>query len=376
MVSVRRSSGVLLYLGLKVTGIPLGIVPSVLASRWLSPDEFGEYALLIAIATATNAFSLAGMDQLYLQHRITLAQFRRFVAYWLSLYVLATILITLPFPGFNGSGVLAMAAIAVGVALTTSSSVNLMVLQADLRLTRRATTEAMSKVAAILPLAFVATLLQASLVWSGLAFLLGGLCALIVTELQVRRPSRERGLTVRDWSAAVKEGLPYGLSSALFAFSKQAPLVLLGLIVSRSEVGMLRVGLSVYVAIQVLAVALNHEILRPHLFRSSEEPRYLLRVSLVTNLALGTATALALFTAGPFLVGVLFGNAYADAVPVVRTLALAAPFFFMSTWGDTVLIWAGRSYAVVLRLIVTLSATCALLLMLGQSGAGGRLSRS
>jgi O-antigen/teichoic acid export membrane protein len=207
---------------------------------------------------------------------------------------------------------------------------------------------------------------------------LGASSLMTVAVVVPRRASSERRERGSESSAGLLvAGLGFASSSILYSAINTVGLALMPMLASTGDVARFRAAVLVYSAALVLPIAINNDVLRPHLYRSSPEegaPRVpSLRGSMLTiNLVLASAVSAALLLAGRFLVDPLFGSEYHAVKTMLVPLALSVPFAFLSSYVANLLIVRGQLRAVVwVQLAVLAIAVIANGVLISVHGALG-----
>jgi O-antigen/teichoic acid export membrane protein len=147
--------------------------------------------------------------------------------------------------------------------------------------------------------------------------------------------------------------------------------LVLALTAVATEVANFRVAMSVYAAAQIVAVAINHEVLRPRLYAKREGWPQILRITFGLNIVIGIVSLVLLHWGADRICLVLFGNEFRESGRVLAILAFAVPFFFVSAWCDTLIIAASGARSVLIRLVVGLLIGTVLAVLLSRNGAVG-----
>ena len=124
-------------------------------------------------------------------------------------------------------------------------------------------------------------------------------------------------------------------------------------------------ALTLYGVAGVVGAVLNHDILRPVLYRGGASRSMVTRF-LYLNVAAGGALAVAGWLLAPHLLPAIFGADFGPAADLLQIMVLALPLFFVSAFSDTLLIASGAKKSVVVRLAVAVLITVALLLVVVQ----------
>jgi O-antigen/teichoic acid export membrane protein len=157
-------------------------------------------------------------------------------------------------------------------------------------------------------------------------------------------------------------------------------LAILPIVASSDDVAQFRAAMLIYGAALVLPVAVNNDVLRPHLYsqvqtdgdrRPNRPPLagQMLRLNLATSVLTGTILVVSV----RYGATVIFGSGYDEVKYLIVPLALALPFAFGSSYVANVLVafgslrWVVVVQGTVLAAAVLLNS--ALIALLGNTGA-------
>lgn len=358
--------GPALSIASRIITIPLGTISVVILARWLGAEQFGVYAAALAIATATNCLAFMGLDQLFLQKRISFNLFFRYLAGWQVVYLMLSLCVGVLISQGSIEVFVCLVLLSLSFSTLSLSSLSVLAAQRDLQFSRRAYADLTLKVLAVLPIAAAALLLPSGSQFGAIAVAAGSVAALISSMFILRLwgPSISREGGHLNWLAAIRRGSTFGFSSGVFALIRQTPLLVLAACASDADLANFRVALSVYMAAQIVAVSINHEVVRSRLFSSVDNWRGVIRLAFVVNLVAGLIVAVPLFALSELVVSFLFGAQYQDAIPVIQTMAIGVPFFFLSTLSDTIIIADGGEKRVLYRLLACLIITLVMCIFL------------
>lgn len=216
--------------------------------------------------------------------------------------------------------------------------------------------------------------------WSGRA--LGQLTAVTVMALGALHLLRRDGLLAptagtAPLSALLRFGLPLVPHSIAGAVMAGADRLLLSSIGTAEMAGQYFAAFQICAVITVGAAAINQAWV-PWIYRrlaspSRESAVQVVRATVALNAALLLA-GLVLALAAPWLIGVIAGDRYAAAIPVVRWLAPAAAFSGMYYFVTNYLFYAGRTGVLSTITLCTAALQVGLLLVCvpawGIAGAG------
>ncbi|MCA0144890.1 lipopolysaccharide biosynthesis protein [Blastococcus sp. LR1] len=350
--------------------IPATTIATVVLARWLGPVDFGVYAAALAVATAANAFSYAGLDQAYLRNVVGDQGLRRGLLAWQVIFLFIATVSVLAYPPLDGEGKVSALLIAFGLAMTSLALPFTARPQRQLQYAVKARRDILLRLIAVAPLLVVPLVASPNAVAAAGAFLLGGFAALLISlrpRTSAEVASNEPRLKL---IALFRDSVPFGLQSALIALSRQAPMICAGLVASVTLAGSARAALSIYGISGLLAVAMNNDVLRPRLYARASGWARILRVSFAVNVAAGSLVALAVWFAAPQIVSALFGQDFEAAAEILALVILGTPFFFVSNWFDTLLVASGRRFSIVARLAVSLAIVVGTMLSLGSTPRG------
>lgn len=154
------------------------------------------------------------------------------------------------------------------------------------------------------------------------------------------------------------------------AFALRSDLIVLQLFVSPHDVGLYAAPAALTTAALALSVGFKSRIQAAVV--AAKPPSAIVR-EVLPVLALGAVGAAALWVLAPWLVGVIFGSAYAGSIPLLRLLGVAAVPLLLFDLAQGVLVVLARRAALIM--VGAVSATCivgglfALCPLLGVVGA-------
>lgn len=343
----------------RIITIPLGTISVVILARWLGAEHFGVYAAALAIATATNCLAFMGLDQLFLQKLISFKLFFRYLVGWQVMYIVVSLGVGLLISHGPTEVFICLIFLSLSFSAISLSSLSVLAAQRDLQFTRKAYSDLTLKVLAVIPVGAAAVVLPSTSQFGAIAVAVGSVAALIASMvfLWMWGSSISKNGGHLSWISAIRTGATFGLSSGVFALIRQVPLLVLAAFASDTDLANFRVALSVYMAAQIIAVSINHEVVRPRLFSSPDNWGGVLRLALGVNIVFGLIVAVPLFMYSEFVVSLLFGPQYQGAAGVIQTMAIGVPFFFLSTLSDTIVIADGGAKKVLFRLLACLLIT-------------------
>lgn len=370
--SVHRSAGTdaAILVGSRAIMFAASTAALVAVARILGPAEYGLLAVAGAIALAVQAFGALGIDQLYLRGDVDDAELRG-VSLTIGLLQAAIVVIAAAaWPQLSVTARLCTVALGVSQATASLRMPWLLAPQRQLRFAARARRE----VAAFL----LTQLVIVAAVVSGLGPLVAAVLALaagiFLVAISGAQVGKRTTASPRRLWRLLHAGVPFVLSSIFYTLYLQVDAALLAALATPAIVAQYSVAYSFVTAAAVLPVALNNDVLRPHLYRSSSEHARagLARRFAALSVVLGLIAGALVFFAGPFATRVLYGHSYAAAGSLVMILALALPFHYVNSWAGNMLVAAARMRALVaVQAVLTLGNITANLLVIPRLGARG-----
>jgi O-antigen/teichoic acid export membrane protein len=378
-VSTGRSpapvAGTLGFVLIRVLGLATGTVTSLVLLRLISIEEFGSYSAATGALILVAAFGYLGTDQLLFASRLSSREFEELLPLLSGGVLVVTGILMLAWPVPGPGGPLVILAMGLTRCLEILRGSWILRPQLDGRHILRATREF------ALQLALGAgTIVGVGLSSTALGAASGAFAAsVIVSGLLLSRSAFGR-LTMRvsrRHLRSIRDGLAFALSSILYSVTHSMGLALMSLLAAATEIAVYRAAMLVYVAALVIPIAVNNDVLRPHLMRQivaepGAAPRLLNRI-LVLNVGLSLVAGLALVAFGRFLVEPVFGAGYSDVEELLAPLAAALPFAFVSSYVANLLVALGdiRSvvYVQLVLVLLALLVTCLLILLAGALGA-------
>lgn len=169
----------------------------------------------------------------------------------------------------------------------------------------------------------------------------------------------------------------YGLAAALYPVFFQVSTVLLKYLGSDTQAGMYGIAMAVMSAVYLIPTTIYQKFLLSKLHRWAvhDKPKFwsVYRKGIISMLALGLAISLAMVVLSPWLVPILFGEAYRDVVNILLVLALCPPIRFLSTAIGAVLLSSThmhyRVWAMGLAAAITIALNLILIPLYHELGA-------
>ena len=342
----------------------------VAIARILGPAEYGVLAVAGAIALAVQAFGTLGLDQLYLRGDVDDAELRAASLTVGLLQVAVVVVAAVCWPHLSLVTRVSTVALGVTQATATVRMPWLLVPHRQLRFAVRARREVAAFVLTQLAIVAAVVIGLGPLVAAVLA-MAAGVFLIAVSRAQVGAralvsPSRLARL--------VASGLPFVLSSVFYTLYLQVDAALLAALAAPAIVAQYSVAYSFLTAAAVLPIALNNDVLRPHLYRAAtaHAKASLARRFAALSIALGLLAGALVFLLGPLATQLLYGHRYAPAGAVVMILAVALPFHYVNSWAGNMLVAATRLRALVtVQALLTLANIAANLVVIPSLGARG-----
>lgn len=342
----------------------------VAIARILGPAEYGVLAVAGAIALAVQAFGSLGLDQLYLRGDVDDAELRGGSLTIGVLQAAVVVVAAVCWPHLAMVARLSTVALGVTQATATVRMPWLLVPHRQLRFAIRARREVAAFVLTQLAIVAAVVIGLGPLAAAVLA-LAAGVFLIAVSRAQVG------ARTVVSPSRLVRlvfSGLPFVLSSVFYTLYLQVDAALLAALAAPAIVAQYSVAYSFLTAAAVLPVALNNDVLRPHLYRAvtAQAKAGLARRFAVVSLALGLIAGALVFFLGPVATQLLYGHRYEPAGTLVTILAVALPFHYVNSWAGNMLVAASRLRALVaVQGLLTLGNIAANLVVIPSLGARG-----
>ena len=135
-------------------------------------------------------------------------------------------------------------------------------------------------------------------------------------------------------SDVARQAWPFALSGVFYLVYYQSPVILLKYLTSDEAAGIYNVAVTIMVAVYLLPNAIYQSYLLPKLHRwaNHDRSRFLevYRAGNVGMLLLGVFTSGAILLLTPWVIPLLFGKVYQEAVSLLAILALCAPVRFLA----------------------------------------------
>ncbi|MGH7686711.1 MAG: oligosaccharide flippase family protein [Candidatus Dormibacteria bacterium] len=342
----------------------------VAVARILGPAEYGVLAVAGAISLAVQAFGALGLDQLYLRGDVDEAELRAASLTMGLLQAAVVVVAAACWPQLSVVARLCTVALGVSQATATMRMPWLLVPQRQLRFKVRARREVAAFV--LIQLVIVAAVVSGfgPLVASVLA-MAAGVFLIAMSRAQVG--ARTTVSPRRLWRLLVG-GVPFVLSSIFYTLYLQVDAALLAALAAPAIVAQYSVAYSFVAAAAVLPVALNNDVLRPHLYRAvtAQARASLARRFAALSVVLGLIAGASVFFLGPIATQLLYGHRYAPAGALVMILAVALPFHYVNSWAGNMLVATMRMRELVaVQGILTVGNITANLLVIPGLGARG-----
>lgn len=368
----RRSAGADAAILLASRGLMFAASTAALVAiaRILGPAEYGVFAAAGAVSLAVQAFGALGLDQLYLRGDIDDATLRGSSLIIAVLQTAAVVIAAACWPQLSTAARLCTVALGASQATATMRLPWLLVPHRQLQFAVRARREVAAFV--LTQLVIVAAVARGNgPLAAAVLSMAAGMFMVAISRAQAgpRAPAPPRTL----WRL-VRAGLPFALSSVFYTLYLQVDAALLAALAAPAVVAQYSVAYSFVMAAAVLPVALNNDVLRPHLYRAAtaHARASLTRRFAVLSLALGLIAGALVFLFGPPATRLVYGHGYAPAGALLMILALALPLHYLNSWAGNVLVasaWMREVVAV--QAVLTLGNIAANLLLIPSLGARG-----
>lgn len=379
------SSGhALAFASARVLGLVISTVTSLVLIRIMSVGEFGSFAAATGVFLLVSSLGYLGADQLLLSRGITSESFIFLTPRLGVVTLVLTLVLASVWPGLTLDERAVLGILGLTRFLDLQRGPWTLLPQLTGRHLRRAQREFAGQVATCLGLV-AAVLLHPT----ALSVAVGGLAgSLVVTGLVLvsfrPAPRRRRAGGQGSWVSQIVGGVGFASSSIVYSAINAVGLALMPILASTGDVAVFRATLLVYTAALVLPIALNNDVLRPHLYLAAERdpgdqqvrvPRLKGR-TLSLNLALAVVVSLGVLLVGRAGSGLLFGPGYHEVRNLVVPAAASIPFAFLSSYVANLLVAHGFLRKVVwCQLGLLLLALVVNVALIGLYGAlGGALS--
>lgn len=393
MIQLRQlyRAGSVLYVAARLLSYALGGLAGVIVARTLGPSKYGPYATGTSVVGTILLFSALGLDQLYLRKEIGKRQLRRYLLS-ISLAMLVCTYVAAALWPLSPQARLIVVIAGTGSVLGLLTLPWLLTPQRDLLFAVRAKRQIFIGLVSSVAIAGTAVVTRSA---PDVALAsLGSSAALVawsrardrIAQSAPRRrlPARHfRTSQLDDFSSnislqrAVRSGLPYSVSGALYLLYFSVDVALVGTIAGNKQAGYYQVASGFMTVASVLPVALNNEVLRPKLYRYYEVLRESRQQSspakwfLLLSVSFGGGVSCVIFLGGHVLVHVLFGTAYATrSGQLVVILAPAIlPHYFNSWAGNMLVAWRRMKGVIMIQSVMMVGNIVGNVLLIGRYGA-------
>lgn len=370
---ILRNAGGLFLVGVFAKG--MGLIIAVLVARFLGPDAMGLFALLFSVAMLLETFISIGLsDSLVRDVASNPGQARNLYFHALKLVLAISVIpaLALAVAAFLGDGQGSMRASLLVVAFGAPVSGAFVVSQAVMQGTER--------VLMLTWVTFLARLL--SLVWLLIALLRGAgveaafvsrvlfqAASVIVFFMTLRRGAagEPAGFTIRDM---LTRSLPFALNQAVREVGVRLPSLMLPGTIGLARSGVFDTANRVR---STLGMTMSAAIvgMMPSFARNFAEPGgdsgRLVGFSIKYMCLAMSAVATAICLCADWLIGLLFGPAFASASLPLQVLVWAQVLVAVDAVLQQVLLAAGREYAAVGHSAVGVVGQAILILLLATS---------
>jgi O-antigen/teichoic acid export membrane protein len=326
----------------RMLSLAAAFVSSLVLARILGSTKYGGYSTAASIAGLVTVVGAAGQDQLFLRGTIASATFRsrlRLIGLYAALGVFGAALL---WPRIGPTIRVAAILLASSLAINTVAFSYVYEPQRRLEFARRGRREFTQRLAiSVSPL--MAAILTGSVIGVSVGALAGSLIFAIPAWFDLRRFPLPKIESVTPTS--IRAGLPFATSGVLYALQPLLPPLALSLVGTTRNVGQLRLGITLLVAMQTVPLTMNNEILRSKVYqnmRDDQDPKPQLRRGLVTTLIVGFGLGSLAVVLGPAAVTFMYGHEFGETGTVIRTLGCVFPLYCLSTWAGTILVISGK----------------------------------
>jgi O-antigen/teichoic acid export membrane protein len=325
----------------------------ILIARYLGKESYGQYVLAFAFSGTVGLLFSMGADY------IVIREIARDPSRYRALFSAALWIRIVTLPLISGGlallaallgyeveqrGYIFLAALVLG--LTTLGDLPRSVFQARQRMTLDTLTRGLDKVCAlVLVVTGVMMLGNASISAILMLLIVGSLLGTGAAVITLTRIAGAPHLQhPREAVGLMRRSLPLIASMILMIVFEQLAMILLSLSHSYYDIGSYGAALSLVSPFGLLALALQASLL-PRLAVSTQrgiDPRAHAR-AIALNLAITLPMCAALYLAAPLLVSALYGDEFAPVIETLRALILLLPVLYVSIYGNTLLIAAGKT---------------------------------
>lgn len=364
--------GTLAFVALRILGLLVGTATSLALVRLLTIEEFGTYAAGTGALLLVSALGFLGTDQLLFSSRLSLEEFERLLPVVAGAVLVATACLTFLWPVPGPHGRLLVLCLGTARALELLRGSWLIRPQLSRRHLRRASREFGAQL--VLAAGTVLVVVRLSDTAIGAASGTLAASALVTGVLLLRSATRPAQGRPRALVAPIRDGLAFSVSSILYSLTHTVGLAMIALLAVVAEVAVFRTAMLVYTAALVIPIAVNNDVLRPHLMtqlahRQPTAPAIVNR-TLGINLALAGLCAIGVLVFAATLAEPVFGQEYEHVRMVLLPLATALPFAFVSSYLANMLVAMKQVRVVVLAqlgLLALAIMSSAILIVVGDA---------
>lgn len=349
----------------RIATLGIGALAAGLTARALGPIEFGVYAAGVSVVLACAALGSLGIDQLYMNGRIDDTELVR-ASGWVALLALVLgIALSAGWPNLTTEsrlvGVVVSLATALGVWRMHWTLFPGTRLAFSLRARRELGAATATAAATVLGAVWTRQPLGAA---AGFAV---SSAVLVIWAARESPTSRERRVHV---AGVLRAGVPFAVAGAIYTVYSTVDAAILAAYRPALEVGNYRAAYTFIVAAVAIAVAINNDVLRPHLLQA--RPRQGALSFLHINLVCGLGLSAAMVLLSDPLVTLAFGEDFASSGELLRALSFMVPLFFLNAYFANRFIFAGLVRAVLYTQATMLAVNVALnLALIPSRGAMG-----
>lgn len=368
----RSSAGgdAVVLLGSRAAMFAATTICLIAITRILGPAQYGLYAAAGAVSAAVQAFGFLGLDQLYLRGDVDDAELRAASMHVALLQIILVAVAAFCWPNLTLTA--RLCTIALGIGQATISMRLPWYYEPQRRLQFRIRARREVGAFSLMQAAVIAVVVTGhGALAASVAAMAAGLFLVLVSRAQIG--ARAAWSVHRSWQL-LRAGTPFVFSTAFYTLYMEVDVGLLAALTAPAVVAQYAAAYTFVTAAAVLPVALNADVLRPHLYRATGAAarRALVRYFAWLSVGLGLASGLAVYLLGPIATRVLYGHRYEAAAALVTVLAVALPFHYFNSWAANILVGVRR-----LREVLAVQATLAAsniacnLLLIPRMGARG-----
>lgn len=368
-------------------GTGIAVLGVALVTRYLGPDDYGQFQTVLALVTIVQTITDLGMAPLGIREFSQRhgSERDRFMAVLLGLRLASTVagvaiavLLAIAL-GYDTTMVAGTALMGAGIVLGLLQGTLAIPLMTQLKIGTTTALDLLRQVGQTGLYALLVVAGAALLPFYGVTIPVQG-ALVIITAILVRgvislRPSFD----LQQWLALIRPTLVFALAVAVGQLYIYTALVLTELVTTAFQTGLFAASFRVYIIVAAVPGVLVTTAF-PLLSRAARDDRDRLayatqRLFEGTAILGGAALLLCVLGAKP-IIAVVAGPKYADAVPVLQIQGVAlALTFVIATWGFTLLaVHRHRAMIIANVIAMTVSATTVLILASAHGAKGAAVA--